>query len=116
MTDELRELAGLVAPLVLNLLLRGGAAEPGAYSTRSGEEPPDFKGRARRRIWCRTAPTIPGAIRDGRRWWVVPRSAYESWRASQAPNPLHAAPSSTWDPDSVVRSLGRVPGARKARA
>jgi hypothetical protein len=106
-TIDYAALAREVAPLLLALMgaaLGATSAEP--FSTREGYEPPEFKGR--RKVWRKTAPTIPSSVRVGR-WVSVPRAAYSAWLAAQAapaPSPAHTDDPAPWDSGAALRSVG----------
>jgi hypothetical protein len=95
---------------VLERVAAGAARTP--FSTRRGQEPPEFVGR--RKAWRATARTIPGATKSGR-WWYVERATYAAWLASQATTatPTTLAPANDagvpWTPRAALLSIGLRP-------
>jgi hypothetical protein len=88
---------------LLERLALGAPQTP--FSTRRGQEPPEFAGR--RKAWRAEARTIPGATKSGR-WWYVPRQAYAAWLASTAVTSSQspANDAATWTPRAALRSVG----------
>jgi len=81
---------------------------PLAYGTRSGMPvPPEFRGPAAHRRWRRAIKTIPGAVRDGARFWTIRADLYETWLACQrlTPAPSTAAQATTREPWSTSAAL-----------
>jgi hypothetical protein len=101
---ELRAIRELLERLAL------GASET-LFSTRLGQEPPEFV--RRRKAWRLAARTIPGATKSGR-WWYVPRPAYAVWLASRATTrPAALRPANDagipWTPRAALLSIGLRP-------
>ncbi len=95
---------------LLERLALGAPQTP--FSTRRGQEPPEFVGR--RKPWRATARTIPGATKSGR-WWYVERATYAAWLASQATTatPKRTPPANDagvpWTPRAALLSVGLRP-------
>lgn len=104
---ELRAIRELLERLALG-------ASDAPYSTRRGQEPPEFVGR--RKAWRLAARTIPGATKSGR-WTYISRPAYAAWLASQAGPLLRPANDAgvPWTPRSALLSVGLRPTRERSR-
>jgi hypothetical protein len=112
---DLERLAVMLAPKVAEIVFArlagalGTTAAP--YSTRAGREPPEFQ--ARTKVWRKTAPAIPGAVKLGR-WWSVPHAAYSAWieaQATTAPAPTPKTNTAPWTPAAAL-AAAQIRGSR----
>ena len=109
---DVEGLADMVIARALAKIAAALAGEPAKYSTRAGEEPPEFRGR--HRTWREVARQIPGSRKVGR-WLFVDVADYRRWLAAREPvAPVAAAPANDapWALDAADFGLRSMRSAR----